>query len=81
MARECYYCAKKTTFGKTYTHRGLPKYQGGIGIKTTGKNPRKFKPNIQSVRAMIDGVIKRVKVCTSCLRSGAITRPPLKTRV
>ena len=33
-----------------------------------------WKPNVQSVRAVVDGEVKRVNVCTRCLRSGKITR-------
>jgi len=35
---------------------------------------RSWKPNIQSVRAVVDGKIRRINVCTSCLRSGKVTR-------
>lgn len=35
---------------------------------------RSFKPNIQKVKAVVDGEIKRVNVCTRCLRSGKVTR-------
>ena len=38
------------------------------------KTKRKWKPNIQRVRAIVDGEIKRVNVCTRCLRSGKIQR-------
>ena len=33
-----------------------------------------WKPNIQAVRAIVDGEVKRVNVCTRCLRSGKVTR-------
>ena len=74
MARECECCGKKTTSGRTYVYRGLPKYKGGIGLKITGKTLRKFKPNIQKVKAKINGLTKRVKLCTRCLRSGVIEK-------
>ncbi|MBR6861587.1 MAG: 50S ribosomal protein L28, partial [Acidaminococcaceae bacterium] len=32
------------------------------------------KPNVQTVRAIVDGEVKRVNVCTRCLRSGKVTR-------
>jgi large subunit ribosomal protein L28 len=38
------------------------------------RNKRVFKPNIQKVRALIDGTPQRVNVCTRCLRSNRVTR-------
>ena len=74
MPRVCYFTGKKTSFGKKVTHRGKAKYLGGVGTKITGISPRKFKPNIQKVRAVVDGVAKRVRLCTRCLKSGAIQK-------
>jgi large subunit ribosomal protein L28 len=75
MARECEICGKKTTFGKSYARRGLAKKEGGVGRRITGKTRRTFKPNIQKVRAKVGGSVKRIKVCTSCLRSNKILKP------
>jgi large subunit ribosomal protein L28 len=36
--------------------------------------PRRFEPNLQTVRAVVDGASKRVKVCTRCIRSSKITK-------
>ncbi|MFY9286862.1 MAG: bL28 family ribosomal protein, partial [Tissierellaceae bacterium] len=38
------------------------------------KNSRSWSPNIRNVRAEIDGTVKRIKVCTRCLRSGLVKR-------
>ncbi|HYO11026.1 MAG TPA: 50S ribosomal protein L28 [Tepidisphaeraceae bacterium] len=75
MPRVCYFTGKKTSFGKQKTHRGKAKYLGGVGTKTTGITARKFKPNIQKVRAVIDGQVVRVKVSTKAIRNGLITKP------
>ncbi len=75
MPRVCYFTGKKTTFGNQKTHRGKAKYLGGVGTKTTGITARKFRPNIQRVRAVIDGVVVRVKVSTKALRNGSIVKP------
>ena len=75
MPRVCYFTGKKTTFGNQITHRGKAKYLGGVGTKITGVTARKFKPNIQKVRAVIDGQIVRVKVSTKAIRNGMITKP------
>jgi large subunit ribosomal protein L28 len=75
MPRVCYFTGKKTTFGRQKTHRGKAKYLGGVGTKTTGISSRKFKPNIQKVRAIIDGRTVRVKVSVKAIRNGMITKP------
>lgn len=77
MPRQCHFTGKKTSFGKKITRRGLPKYQGGIGLKTTGITRRTFKPNIQKVRAWVDGRTVRLKVSTKALKSGWVTKPPI----
>ena len=75
MARVCEFCGKRTQVGRSIARRGLAKRKGGVGLKTTGVTKRKFKPNIQSVRAVIDGEVRRVKVCTACIRNGKIKKP------
>ena len=75
MPRVCQFIGKKTRSGRTYTTRGLAKSKGGVGKKTTGKTLRKFKPNIQRVRAVIDGRTVRVKVTAKLLRRGVIEKP------
>jgi large subunit ribosomal protein L28 len=75
MSRVCHFTGKKTTFGNQITHRGKAKYLGGVGTKITGITARKFKPNIQKVRAVIDGQIVRIKVSTKAIRNGMITKP------
>jgi large subunit ribosomal protein L28 len=75
MPRVCYFTGKKTSFGKQITHRGKAKYLGGVGTKVTGITARTFKPNIQKVRAVIDGQIVRVKVSAKAIKSGVIVKP------
>ena len=75
MPRVCYFTGKKTSFGNQVTHRGKAKYLGGVGTKVTGVTRRKFKPNIQKVRAVIDGQIVRVKVSAKAIRNGMIVKP------
>ncbi len=75
MSRVCQFCGKSTQVGRSIARRGLAKSKGGVGRKTTGISKRTFKPNIQSVRAVVDGETKRVRVCAACIRSGKITKP------
>ena len=75
MPRVCHFTGKKTTFGNQITHRGKAKYLGGVGTKVTGITARKFRPNIQKVRAVIDGQIVRVKVSAKAIKMGLIVKP------
>ncbi|MBI4566563.1 MAG: 50S ribosomal protein L28 [Planctomycetes bacterium] len=73
--RRCFVCRKGPIRGEMIVRRGKAKREGGVGQKITGKTRRSFKPNLQRVRAIIDGSVRRVKVCTACLRAGKITKP------
>ena len=75
MPRVCKFTGRRTTTGKTYTHRGKAKYLGGVGTKITGKTLRKFKPNIQTVTAVVDGATQRIKVSTKAIRMGLLVKP------
>lgn len=81
MPRQCAFCGKKVQVGYQYTYRGLAKSKGGVGRKVTGKTKRKFAPNLQKVRASFGTVVKRVRVCTRCLRSGVIRKPGRRSAV
>jgi large subunit ribosomal protein L28 len=75
MPRVCHFTGKKTSFGNQVTHRGKAKYLGGVGTKITGITARKFKANIQRVRAVVDGQVVRIKVSAKAIRNGMITKP------
>jgi large subunit ribosomal protein L28 len=75
MARVCEICGKGTQVGNAIQTRGKAKYLGGVGTKVTGITRRQFKPNLQRVRITAPGGANRtVRVCTQCLRSGAVRR-------
>lgn len=61
MASFCEVCKKSTASGFNVSHSHL-------------KTKRTWKPNIQRVRALVNGEVKRVNVCTRCLRSGKVQR-------
>ena len=61
MANYCEICGKGTVTGMNVSHFHL-------------KTKSTWKPNIQRVRAIVDGEVKRVNVCTRCLRSGKVQR-------
>ena len=75
MPRVCEFTGRKTSFGNTYTHRGKAKYLGGVGTKVTGKTKRRFRPNIQTVTAVVDGSVRRVKVSTKAIKMGLVVKP------
>ena len=76
MSRVCYFTGKRTKAGRSYSHRGKAKYLGGVGRKVTGKTKRKFKPNIQKVRAIVDGKVCRIRVSTKAMKMGLVVKPP-----
>ena len=75
MARVCDICGKGTQMGNSVETRGKAKYLGGVGTKITGITRRKFKPNLQRVRINTpNGGTKTARVCTQCIRSGAVVK-------
>lgn len=75
MGQACEVCGKKPSMGNSVAHRGKAKYLGGVGTKITGISRRQFKPNLQKVRVTTaNGTHKSMRVCTQCIRSGAITK-------
>jgi large subunit ribosomal protein L28 len=75
MSRRCEICGKKAISGSSISRRGLAKKKGGVGKKTTGITKRKFFPNLQRKNAVVDGKIKKILVCTKCIKAGKITLP------
>lgn len=50
MPRKCALTGKKSSFGRTYTLRGIAKKKKGIGLKITGCTNRRFLPNLKKKR-------------------------------
>jgi large subunit ribosomal protein L28 len=61
MARACEICGKKPMVGSNVSH-------------AHNVNKRRFNPNLQSVRALKDGQVKKMVVCTNCIKSGRIQK-------
>lgn len=53
MSRRCALTGKKSSFGRTYTLRGIAKKKKGIGLKITGCTNRRFLPNLKKKRVWI----------------------------
>jgi large subunit ribosomal protein L28 len=62
MASVCEICGKKPSFGMNVSH-------------SHRRTKRRWNPNVQRVRALVDGAPKRLHVCTSCIRAGKVTKP------
>ncbi len=63
MAAVCEVCGKHPSFGMNLSH-------------SHRRTKRRWDPNIQRVRAMVNGAPRRLHVCTSCIRAGKVTKPP-----
>ncbi len=74
MPHVCHFTGRKTRIGRQCTYRGKAKYLGGVGIKITGRSARKFKPNLQKVRVVIDGRPARVWASTKAIKSGLVQK-------
>jgi len=61
MAQVCEICGKKPVSGNNISH-------------ANNKTRRRWMPNLQRVRAIINGSVKRIKVCTTCLKSGKVKK-------
>ena len=61
MAMKCKLCGKGPSFGNVISH-------------ANNTRRRRWNPNLQRVRAVIDGVRQHVRVCPSCIRSGRVTK-------
>jgi large subunit ribosomal protein L28 len=80
MARRCPFTGKQTIFGRSIARRGKAKYLGGVGRKVTGISKRSFKPNIQKMRAVVDGRVMRIRVSAKAIRMGLIVKPLKRLR-
>mgnify|MGYP001251712691 FL=1 len=61
MAKRCDICGKGPAAGRNVSH-------------AHNVTRRRFQANIQSVRAIINGGVKRIRVCTRCIRANKVTK-------
>lgn len=63
MAKKCDHCGKIPQSGHSVSHSNI-------------KTKRRFVPNLQNVRHQgADGSVRKITLCTRCIRSGAVTKP------
>ena len=78
--RICAMCGKRPVMGSQITHRGMLKVKGGVGRRTVRVNRRRFLPNLQRARVLLNGTVRRVRVCAACLKSGRVPNAPKVAR-
>lgn len=61
MSRMCDICGKKPQVGNHVSH-------------AHNLNKRRFNPNLQRVRTLHNGKVKRMVVCTNCIKSGRVVK-------
>ena len=74
MPKICEICEKGPISGQQYKRRGQIKRTGGAGAKIVGKSFRLFRPNLQKIKVILNGTVKRINVCTKCLKAGKVTK-------
>jgi large subunit ribosomal protein L28 len=80
VARVCDICGKHPKMGNQITRSGLAKSKGGIGLHTGGITRRKFDVNLQSIKALVGKTVKRMRVCTRCLKAGKVQKAPARAK-
>ncbi|MDO9567575.1 MAG: 50S ribosomal protein L28 [Candidatus Desulfaltia sp.] len=63
MSKMCEICGKKPLTGNNVSH-------------AHNVTKRRFNPNLQKVRALYNGKVKRMVVCTGCIKSGLVVKAP-----
>ncbi len=76
MARICELTGKRPMKGSKIWRSGKPKREGGIGTHITAITKRRFLPNLQRVKAIIDGEVRYVRVAASALKKGLVVKAP-----
>jgi large subunit ribosomal protein L28 len=79
MSRICELTGKRPVKGSIIWRSGKPKKQGGIGTHITAITKRRFLPNLQRVKAVVDGEVRYIRVSTRALKKGLVTKPPKRT--
>ena len=75
MSRICELTGRGPRKGSIIWRSGKPKKQGGIGTHITAITKRRFLPNLQRVKAVVDGEVRYIRVSTRALKKGLVTKP------
>jgi len=69
MANQCGICGKGPQFGQNIRH-----VHSGSWALRAPRTKRRWLPNLQSARIMLNGLPTRIRVCTRCLKAGKVAR-------
>ena len=79
MARICELTGKRPIKGSHIWRSGKAKKKGGIGTHVTATTKRRFFPNLQRVKAIINGEVRYIRVAASAIKKGAVVKAPRRT--
>lgn len=79
MARICELTGKGPIKGSKIWRSGKAKKAGGIGTHVTAITKRRFFPNLQRVKALVDGEVRYIRVSASALKKGLVVKAPKRT--
>lgn len=76
MARICQLTGRRPRKGNHIWRSGKAKKKGGIGTHITGVTKRRFFPNLQRVKAIVDGEVKYIRVSAKAIKKGLVIKAP-----
>lgn len=76
MSRICELTGKSPRKGSIIWRSGKSKKSGGIGTHVTAITKRRFLPNLQRVKAVIDGEVRYVRVTAKAIKKGMVVKAP-----
>jgi len=79
MARICELTGKRPIKGSIIWRSGKAKKSGGIGTHITAITKRRFMPNLQNVKAVVNGEVRYVRVSAKAIKKGLVTKAPKRT--
>ena len=79
MARICELTGKGPMKGSIIWRSGKSKKTGGIGTHITAITKRRFFPNLQRVKAVVDGEVRYIRVTANAIKKGLVVKAPKRT--
>ena len=79
MARICELTGKRPIKGSIIWRSGKSKKSGGIGTHVTAITKRRFFPNLQRVKAIVNGEVRYIRVTANAIKQGLVTKAPKRT--
>jgi large subunit ribosomal protein L28 len=76
MARICELTGKRPMKGSIIWRSGKSKKSGGIGTHVTAITKRRFFPNLQRVKAVVDGEVRYIRVSAAAIKKGLVVKAP-----